>query len=189
MSLINCKECNEKISKNAESCPKCGYQYSKKETSNGCFTNILIVVGFISISSFVFRNYNNAINVNNPDFVDTTTVYENPIPVYENPTPVVENPTPVATNKISKSVAEIRKEYAKTLSYDIYQGGGDLKVSVSGYNNETLELTSINMNDDAYNAFETSGFFDEYHKTFPVIVLIGNNGYKRYHPDMIQVGY
>lgn len=31
MSLINCPECNHKISSNAKSCPKCGYTLKKKD--------------------------------------------------------------------------------------------------------------------------------------------------------------
>lgn len=31
MSLINCPECNHKISSNAKSCPKCGYTIKKKD--------------------------------------------------------------------------------------------------------------------------------------------------------------
>lgn len=40
MALVNCKECNEKISSKAEKCPKCGIKL--KSGGCGCFTYVFL---------------------------------------------------------------------------------------------------------------------------------------------------
>lgn len=53
MALTKCKECGNEVSKNAESCPKCGAPVKKKPKQYGCGTLILIgIVGFILIGVF-----------------------------------------------------------------------------------------------------------------------------------------
>jgi hypothetical protein len=54
MALIDCPECNNKISEQAESCPECGYPINNKQESDdpgiyplGCF-------GWVGI--FIFAN-------------------------------------------------------------------------------------------------------------------------------------
>jgi len=59
MALIKCKECGNEVSKNAESCPKCGAPIRKKPTQYGCGTLILlIIVGFVLIGVFSSNDSN-----------------------------------------------------------------------------------------------------------------------------------
>jgi len=52
-ALTKCKECGNEVSKNAESCPKCGAPIKKKPKQYGCGTLILIgIVGFVLIGIF-----------------------------------------------------------------------------------------------------------------------------------------
>ena len=46
MSLINCKECGEKISDKAKCCPKCGAPNKK---TNGCLTAVILAFIILSI--------------------------------------------------------------------------------------------------------------------------------------------
>ena len=58
MALVKCKECGEKISKKAESCPKCGY--NRKRKHYGCGTLILVV--FIICGVFgLINSYNDSV--------------------------------------------------------------------------------------------------------------------------------
>jgi len=58
MALINCPECGTEVSKNAESCPKCGHPL---EAMSGCELFFLIVaaivVAAIVISLGVYLGY------------------------------------------------------------------------------------------------------------------------------------
>lgn len=50
MALINCRECNEQISDQAASCPKCGAQLPKTKTLN--FLVKIVLIGVILITAF-----------------------------------------------------------------------------------------------------------------------------------------
>ena len=63
MALIKCPECNNQISDQADSCPKCGYELKKKETENKeerkSFIKkgnlkYLIIVLVIAVGAFLF---------------------------------------------------------------------------------------------------------------------------------------
>ena len=55
MALINCKECNEKISNKANNCPKCGIKVNKKSNPFS-----MIILGVITVIVIVFLlNQNN----------------------------------------------------------------------------------------------------------------------------------
>ena len=47
MSLVKCPECNNKISDNAETCPKCGHIFQRKPNL------FFVVVGWIVILMFL----------------------------------------------------------------------------------------------------------------------------------------
>ncbi len=53
MALINCKECKELISNEAEACPKCGF---KKKKTSGC---LVVFLGFIIFSIFIGTQISN----------------------------------------------------------------------------------------------------------------------------------
>ncbi len=50
MALINCRECNEQISDQAISCPKCGAQLPKTKTQN--FLVKIVLIGVILVTAF-----------------------------------------------------------------------------------------------------------------------------------------
>ena len=54
MALKKCKECGEKISKKAESCPKCGSPQKRKTLGCGSLILILIILGTVGsiVSNF-----------------------------------------------------------------------------------------------------------------------------------------
>lgn len=86
MGLINCKECNNQISQEATSCPKCGSP--QKKSKIWIFILILIIavlgVGYVYISSLDDRSERIALakeilRNNKDDIVQlTTTKVENP---------------------------------------------------------------------------------------------------------------
>lgn len=48
MALINCGECGEEVSENADSCPECGNPISQNESDNmGCGQGCLALVGLL----------------------------------------------------------------------------------------------------------------------------------------------
>lgn len=52
MAIINCPECNNRVSDKAESCPKCAYPMKKAENKEGCFLQTLnmgCVIGLIIV--------------------------------------------------------------------------------------------------------------------------------------------
>ena len=51
MALINCKECNEKISDQAATCPRCGIELPKTKTRNSLTT--ILLIGIILVAAFV----------------------------------------------------------------------------------------------------------------------------------------
>ena len=59
MALVKCKECNEKISKKAATCPKCGAPQKRKTLGCGAFIIILVIFG--AIGSIV-SNFNSSDN-------------------------------------------------------------------------------------------------------------------------------
>lgn len=50
MALINCNECNEKISDKAAACPRCGAELPKTKTRNLLTT--IVVIGVILVAVF-----------------------------------------------------------------------------------------------------------------------------------------
>jgi hypothetical protein len=66
MALIKCKECSEKISKKASTCPKCGAPQKRKTLGCGAFIIILIILGAIgSIVSNFNSSDNNSTKIQN----------------------------------------------------------------------------------------------------------------------------
>ena len=53
MALVNCKECNKKISSDAKECPNCGY---KKKKTSWIFIAFVIFLIFGAIGSFFDGN-------------------------------------------------------------------------------------------------------------------------------------
>ncbi|MCI9844517.1 zinc ribbon domain-containing protein [Flavobacterium pectinovorum] len=157
MALINCKECNAKISDNAKSCPNCGNPNLKQEKSNR-FTLILFGIIVTIFMLFIMFGGNNMSheNIELVTAVDTSAVAYAP-----------------------KLTAEGRKENIEKIRNMFLDTGIDVKVSVYGKNNETLELEYALFNDVWYRKFETSGMFDNFHKLgFKKIILNDNYDYK-----------
>lgn len=73
MALIKCPECNNKISNQADACPKCGYELKKKSSvsisKNGKDYKIYWIIGLIIGACLLFyvidKNNNNSNNNNN----------------------------------------------------------------------------------------------------------------------------
>lgn len=168
MALINCKECNAKISDSAKSCPNCGNPNLKQEKSSGCSTT-LIVIGSIFLLLFIIGKCSNESNTesynSDVDLVDTSVV-------------TVADTSAVVSN-VTQLTAEGRKENIEKIRNMFLDTGIDVKVSVYGKNNETLELEYALFNDVWYRKFETSGMFDNFHKLgFKKIILNDNYDYK-----------
>ncbi|PZX91832.1 hypothetical protein DOS84_18795 [Flavobacterium aquariorum] len=166
MALINCKECNAKISDSAKSCPNCGNPNLKQEKSSGCST-VFIAIGSILLLLFIIGKCSNGSNDTSNDFVDTSAVAVDTSAVIDN-APMVRQLT--ATER-KENIEKIRNMFLDT--------GIDVKVSVYGKNNETLELEYALFNDVWLRKFETSGMFDNFHKLgFKKIILNDNYDYK-----------
>jgi len=73
MALIICKECNERISDKAKSCPKCGYQ---KKKSNGCFW-IFIAITILTILLYLIgSNTDENSETNSMNIYDSAIYYD-----------------------------------------------------------------------------------------------------------------
>lgn len=164
MALINCKECNTKISDNAKSCPNCGNPNLKQEKSGGCSTT-LIIVGIIFFIIFIISQCeNNSGNSGNeviePVVVDTSAVES-------------------GTVKVKKLTSSERKENIEKLRNMFLDSGIDVEVSVYGKDNEILELKYLLFDDVWFRKFETNGMFDNLHNLgYKKIILNDNNNYK-----------
>ena len=157
MSLINCEECNAKISDNAKNCPNCGNPNLKQDKSNK-FSLVLFGIIVTIFMLFIMFGGNNMSHEN----IALETVVDTSAVAY----------TPQLT-------AEGRKENIEKLRNMFLDTGIDVKVSVYGKNNETLELEYALFNDVWYRKFETSGMFDNFHKLgFKKIILNDNYDYK-----------
>ncbi|MFE3869594.1 zinc ribbon domain-containing protein [Flavobacterium sp. LS2P90] len=160
MALINCKECNTKISDSAKSCPNCGNPNLKQMGGNK-YVLVFIGIGitlFMIYTMFGNREYNGS-----NDIVDSSAV-------------VVDTSAVVYTPQLT---AEGRKENIEKIRNMFLDTGIDVKVSVYGKNNETLELEYALFNDVWYRKFETSGMFNNFHKLgFKKIILNDNYDYK-----------
>ena len=166
MALINCKECNAQISDSAKSCPNCGNPNLKQEKSSGCST-VFIVIGSILLLLFIIGKCSNESNDVHNDFVDTSALAVD--------TSAVIDSAPT----IRKLTATERKENIEKIRNMFLDTGIDVKVSVYGKNNETLELEYALFNDVWLRKFETSGMFENFHKLgFKKIILNDNYDYK-----------
>lgn len=83
MALINCPECNIKISDNAENCPNCGYPIKEKNNTiivkknEGCFlqtlnigclfvvivAGLMLILGAFLSTSAIFKHKENSIKI------------------------------------------------------------------------------------------------------------------------------
>jgi len=66
MALINCKECNQKISNKANTiCPNCGFKNKKDSFSMGCFPTILLLIfGFLILVYYLGSDDYSSTNTN-----------------------------------------------------------------------------------------------------------------------------
>lgn len=86
MALIKCPECNNKISDQADTCPKCGYELKKKSSistsKNGKDYKIYWIIGLIIGACLLFyaidKNNNNNQNQNKNTNSPTETPNTNP---------------------------------------------------------------------------------------------------------------
>lgn len=164
MALINCKECNTKISESAKSCPNCGNPNLKQEKKGGC-SNTLIVVGIIIFIIFIISQCDNNSSNSNNEVVEDVVV----------DTSVVET----GTIKVKKLTSAERKENIEKLRNMFLDSGIDVEVSVYGKDNEILELKYSLFNDVWYRKFETTGMFDNLHNLgYKKIILNDNYDYK-----------
>ena len=99
MALIECPECKNKISDQAESCPKCGYELktpaasekkNKISLNNGNLKYVIIVVAIIAICYFMFGQSSNNNNTGgtgtgNPSSPTTTPSSNSGYSVYTDP--------------------------------------------------------------------------------------------------------
>ena len=158
MALINCKECNAKISDSAKSCPNCGNPNLKQQTSSK-FALILfgiIVTIFILFIMFEGNNMSHE-NIEVETEVDTSTVAHTP-----------------------QLSADERKGNIEKLRNMFLDSGIDVKVSVYGKNNETLELRNVAFDDVWFRKFETAGMFDNFHNLgFTQIILNNEYDYRK----------
>jgi hypothetical protein len=154
MALIDCKECNSKISDNATSCPNCGNPNIKPtQKSSGCSTWIIIFCAILLLL-FLIGTCNNS----NPE--------EEP----ETVSPISSEP------QIRSLTATERKQDVEKIRNMFLDTGADIKVKVYGKTNEILELEYVLFDDVWYRKFETTGIFDNFHKMgFKKIIL--NDGY------------
>ena len=55
MALINCPECNKKISNSAKNCPNCGYKLKKNKNSKNraIIKDFFIIAGMLDVVTFV----------------------------------------------------------------------------------------------------------------------------------------
>ena len=53
MAIINCKECGQEVSSNAEKCPKCGNPINEK-SKEGCFLQTLNMGCLITFGIILF---------------------------------------------------------------------------------------------------------------------------------------
>ncbi|ARV15170.1 hypothetical protein [Polaribacter sp. SA4-12] len=79
MALINCKECNEKISDKANNCPKCGIKQNKKTNS---FSMIIFGIITVIVIAFLLNQKNESefdyrINKSNISLEKTKVSVEN----------------------------------------------------------------------------------------------------------------
>lgn len=99
MALIECPECKNKISDQADSCPKCGYELkapasgekkNKISLNNGNLKYVIIVIAIIAICYFMFgqgSNNNNtgSTGTGNPSSPTTTPSSNSGYSVYTDP--------------------------------------------------------------------------------------------------------
>ena len=164
MALINCKECNTKISDSAKSCPNCGNPNLKQEKSGGCSTT-LIVVGIIFFIIFIISQCDNKSSNSDEEFIEPVAV----------DTSAVE----IGTVKVKKLTSDERKNNVEKLRNMFLDTGIDVKVSVYGKNNEILELKYVLFDDVWYRKFETTGMFDNLHNLgYEKIILNDNYDYR-----------
>lgn len=91
MALIRCPECNNKISDQADTCPKCGYELKKKNSvsvaKNGKDYKIYWIIGLIIGACLLFyvvdknnnsNNNNQNQNTNNPKETPNTNPSQDP---------------------------------------------------------------------------------------------------------------
>ena len=162
MALINCRECGTKVSDSAKSCPSCGNPNLKEKKGNGC-SNTLIAVGVIILLLFIIGQCNQSSDVETTavEAVDTSAV----------------SPGTVNVKKLS---AEERKGNIEKLRNMFLDSGIDVKVSVYGKNNETLELRNVVFDDVWFRKFETAGMFDNFHNLgFKKIILNNEYDYRK----------
>jgi len=156
MALINCTECNAKISDNAKSCPNCGNP-NLKQRGNNRYSLVLIGIGITLFMIFIMFRGNMSYDDSN-DFIDTTAV-------------VVDTSAVIYTPQLT---TEGRKENIEKLRNMFLDTGIDVKVSVYGKNNEILELK--------YPLFDDVWFrkFDNLHNLgYQKIILNDNYEYKQ----------
>lgn len=75
----NCPECGEKLPDEARFCMNCGYDFSKKDTTNNIFTNgkiFLVIIAFVVILGLIViattGNITNLNHTDNAEHVDLT---------------------------------------------------------------------------------------------------------------------
>lgn len=74
MSLINCKECGEKISDKAKCCPKCGAPNKK---TNGCLTAVILAFIILSIIGGILGGNEDSEQITFPSVISTNEKYNN----------------------------------------------------------------------------------------------------------------
>ncbi len=167
MALISCKECGAKISDSAKSCPSCGNPNLQQEKTKGC-SNTLIAIGVIILLLFIIGQYNQSSDV------DSSTADTNALEAIDTST------VKQGTVNVKKLSAEERKGNIEKLRNMFLDSGIDVKVSVYGKNNETLELKNVVFDDVWFRKFETAGMFDNFHNLgFKEIILNNEYDYRK----------